>query len=150
MAIPATIGFLLLAAGLILARPDRPPMRAVVRDTPGGAMLRRLLPAVVGAPLVLSALRVSAENAGLFGSSIGDWLFVVAIIGLALPLILLVAQWIDHADDHRRRAETLQAGEERTRRIVETAHDAFVSMDPTGRITSWNAAACRIFGWTAE
>src|SRR5436305_1329022 len=34
--------------------------------------------------------------------------------------------------------------------IVETTHDAIWSYGPDGRITSWNPAAERIFGWPAE
>lgn len=37
-----------------------------------------------------------------------------------------------------------------TRSILETAHDAFVSMDAGGFITDWNAAAERTLGWRRE
>ena len=32
--------------------------------------------------------------------------------------------------------------------LIESAHDAFVSIDEDGRITGWNAAAESMFGWT--
>ena len=44
--------------------------------------------------------------------------------------------------------EGLRQSEERTRRIVESAHDAFVAMDAQGRVTDWNARAEQIFGYT--
>src|SRR5262249_15422881 len=40
--------------------------------------------------------------------------------------------------------------ESRTRQIVETAHDAFISMDSNGLITGWNARAEETFGWTRQ
>ncbi len=40
--------------------------------------------------------------------------------------------------------------EERARLIVDTAHDAFVGIDSTGAIVSWNAQAERTFGWTRD
>ena len=43
--------------------------------------------------------------------------------------------------------ESLRKNEARTRLIVDTANDAFVEMDSTGRITAWNAAAEQVFGW---
>jgi PAS domain S-box-containing protein len=43
--------------------------------------------------------------------------------------------------------EVLRVREEETRRILETAQDAFVSMSAEGRITDWNRQAERIFGW---
>jgi PAS domain S-box-containing protein len=150
MAIPTTIAFLLMAAGLVLARPDLPAMRALLSDTPGGAMLRRFLPVVVIAPVLLAALHLAGEQAGLFHDETGDWYVMAATIVLSVALVLLPARSIDRADAHRRRAEARQAGNERIRRIVETANDAFLSTDPTGRITSWNASPRRIFGWTAE
>ncbi|MFQ5873894.1 MAG: PAS domain S-box protein, partial [Dehalococcoidia bacterium] len=51
----------------------------------------------------------------------------------------------------RRRAEdALRWSEERHRRIIETAHDAFVSIDSNGSITDWNAQAEMIFGWPRQ
>jgi PAS domain S-box-containing protein len=42
-------------------------------------------------------------------------------------------------------------GEEaRVRSILTSAHDAYISMDVEGRITEWNPAAERTFGWTSD
>ena len=46
--------------------------------------------------------------------------------------------------------EVLRASEERTRLIVESAHDAFVSMDANGITTDWNQRAEKILGWQAS
>lgn len=43
--------------------------------------------------------------------------------------------------------EKLRADEEQTRLIIETASDAFISMDDHGRITDWNRRAEQMFGW---
>ena len=44
----------------------------------------------------------------------------------------------------------LRSSEERTRRIIDTAHEAFVGMDAEGRITDWNHQAELTFGWSRE
>jgi PAS domain S-box-containing protein len=38
----------------------------------------------------------------------------------------------------------------RMQTVLDTAQDAFVSMDQDGRVTAWNDAALRLFGWSAE
>jgi len=54
-----------------------------------------------------------------------------------------------HDITERRRAEGfLRASEERFRAITQSATDAIVSADATGRITSWNQGAKAIFGYT--
>jgi PAS domain S-box-containing protein len=46
--------------------------------------------------------------------------------------------------------EALRASEQHFRGIVNTAHEAFVSMDEAGRITAWNPAAETTFGWSED
>jgi PAS domain S-box-containing protein len=45
--------------------------------------------------------------------------------------------------------EMLREQSERNRMILETAHDAFIGMQPDGSITAWNPQAELMFGWTA-
>jgi PAS domain S-box-containing protein len=46
--------------------------------------------------------------------------------------------------------EALRASEQHFREIVNTAHEAFVSMDESGRITAWNPEAEATFGWSED
>ncbi|GGK34498.1 hypothetical protein GCM10010124_28900 [Pilimelia terevasa] len=43
----------------------------------------------------------------------------------------------------------LRLAADRMRAVLDSAQDAFVSMDSDGRFTAWNAAAARLFGWGA-
>jgi diguanylate cyclase (GGDEF)-like protein/PAS domain S-box-containing protein len=45
-------------------------------------------------------------------------------------------------------AESLKAAADRLHHIIEHSHDAFVSMDESGRVIEWNRAAETMFGWT--
>jgi PAS domain S-box-containing protein len=49
-----------------------------------------------------------------------------------------------------RSEDVVRASEERLRLILDTAHEAFVSMDVGGIIIDWNRAAEATFGWQAE
>ncbi len=56
-----------------------------------------------------------------------------------------------HQVAERERAEReARRQAEHTRRIVDTARDAFVAMDGQGLIVDWNPQAENIFGWTRE
>jgi PAS domain S-box-containing protein len=46
--------------------------------------------------------------------------------------------------------EALRESERRTRLILDTAYEAFISIDLEGRILDWNAEAERVFGWSRE
>ena len=51
----------------------------------------------------------------------------------------------------RRATETaLEASERQTRQILETAHDAFISIDADGLVTGWNPQAEASFGWSRD
>jgi diguanylate cyclase (GGDEF)-like protein/PAS domain S-box-containing protein len=51
--------------------------------------------------------------------------------------------------DARSEAEArLRTSEERMRALLEHAHDAVISIDERGRVSQWNRAAERLFGWS--
>ena len=60
-----------------------------------------------------------------------------------------ISQVVDITD--RRRVEArVREQEEETRRIIDTAQEAFVGMDAEGRIIEWNRRAERTFGWRRD
>jgi PAS domain S-box-containing protein len=87
----------------------------------------------------------------------------IALTGIGLGLLLSLVIWLLASE--RRRALQLASGmtqelrvsrdridadRQRIRLILQTAYDAFVAVGPDGRITDWNARACRLFGWHEE
>jgi diguanylate cyclase (GGDEF)-like protein/PAS domain S-box-containing protein len=80
-----------------------------------------------------------------------SWILLIATIALAVAVILLAralraARQGAAADPERLRSER----EERTRRILDRSHEAYVEMDDEGRVVAWNAAAETMFGWPRD
>ena len=73
-----------------------------------------------------------------------DWLLAVGTPAVAGLLIARLLAGIQH------HALELRQSEERTRLVLDTAPDAFITLDRDGCITTWNAAAARMFGWRRD
>src|SRR5262245_37337456 len=80
--------------------------------------------------------------------------FVRWVLAVGTPLIagLLILQMLSrlraevaHSDE---RTRELRQSESRTRLVLDTAPDAFISVGGDGKIISWNTAAEALFGWT--
>ncbi|HMC05102.1 MAG TPA: EAL domain-containing protein [Actinomycetota bacterium] len=67
-----------------------------------------------------------------------------------LELATHVGTQLSRVMERRRAEDALRASEERTRAVIETAGDAFIGMDNTGRVTDWNRQAEVLFGWSRE
>jgi PAS domain S-box-containing protein len=70
------------------------------------------------------------------------------LLAVGTPLVagLLISRLLRRLSD---RAQQLEQSEARTRMVLDTAPDAFITLDRDGVIMSWNAAAHRLFGWSA-
>jgi diguanylate cyclase (GGDEF)-like protein len=87
MALHTALTFVVLAMGLLCARPERGIMSVISSDTTGGTMMRRLLPAVFVVPLLLGWMRLAGQRARLFDSDAGLWLLVVGMMTVFVVLI---------------------------------------------------------------
>jgi PAS domain S-box-containing protein len=77
------------------------------------------------------------------------WLLAIgtpAVAGLLISRLLTRLR--AEAIKGEQRAGELRQTEARTRLVLDSAPDAFVTLDGDGIITTWNAAAERMFGWS--
>jgi PAS domain S-box-containing protein len=110
------------------------------------------------APLLLSALPAlaawAAGTAGLYLALPAESRAQAARLsaGLAALLALVALAWAALASRllarHRRAIQDEQ--DRRNRLIVDTAADAIITFDHDGVVESFNAAACRLFGYAAD
>jgi diguanylate cyclase (GGDEF)-like protein/PAS domain S-box-containing protein len=154
VAVHTALAFVVADLALLVARPFDRPIVLLTSRSAGGALARRMLPTAIVLPLVTGALvafllhlRADVDPPLAFAA------FTMAM-GCSLGVITWVnAARLDRADERRvdaERVSTLLArSEERMRRILETASEAFVALDRGGHVTDWNRQAELTFGWTA-
>src|SRR5881398_1604077 len=65
-------------------------------------------------------------------------------------ILQFVSTQVAMAIERKRAEEAVRASEARLKALLDSALDACVTMDETGRITSWSAAAEAVFGWPAS
>jgi light-regulated signal transduction histidine kinase (bacteriophytochrome) len=82
---------------------------ATVPTAHGGAPIRRLLPVVVGAAIVLGVLQFAGAEAGLYSMGVGIALLVTTLAMWVSLTFLYVARVADRAEEERERAERLNA-----------------------------------------
>jgi PAS domain S-box-containing protein len=78
-----------------------------------------------------------------------DSVVVRWLLAVGTPAVagLLISRLLGRLHGH---ARELEESEERMRLVLDTAPDAFITLDRDGYITNWNAAAARLFGWTEQ
>src|SRR6266513_2217736 len=65
-------------------------------------------------------------------------------------ILQFVSTQVATAIERKRAEEAVRASEARLKALVDASLDACVTMDETGRITGWSAAAETVFGWPAS
>ena len=91
MALPTAATFMLLSAGVFMARPDAGMMAVVGSATAGSMMVRRLYPAMILALLVMGWLRLEGERRNFYGKELGVALYTIANIVVLGVLVYATA-----------------------------------------------------------
>jgi PAS domain S-box-containing protein len=139
---PTVVTLLALGSGLMLAARDAGPMALLTRADPGGAMLRRLLPAVILIPLVLGFVMIQAERAGLLESTGRMGLLVIALIVAFSAVVWYNAMHLSRTSaDRARTEEALRESEERFHTLFNSMAEGFalceMIFDDAGKPCDW-------------
>lgn len=116
---------------------------------------------MVVAPLLLAGkavgvLKIMAQQANAFSATDVQTLQLMAgLLGSELGHQVdfennqrLLAERTEEVAKRMASEAVLRANMERTQRIIESSHEAFVCVDQHSVISDWNSEASRIFGWT--
>jgi signal transduction histidine kinase/ActR/RegA family two-component response regulator len=108
IALQTASAFMLLAIGVLLARPDAGVMRRLLGNDSGGILLRRLIPAAVLVPVLFGWLRVEGQAAGLYDNEFGRTLLILAFIVVFSALTWWTSRAVQRQADARARAEAAE------------------------------------------
>jgi hypothetical protein len=151
MAPHTAITFLVLCGGVLSARSDRGVVAVITSDGAGGSLVRRLLPAAIGVPLLLGWLRLRGQQLGLFDVSTGTGILVLVTIILFSVAVYWAAVLVNQADLQRQGAqEAYLRSKARETAILEAALDSIITMDHEGKIVDFNPAATKMFAYTHD
>ncbi|HVZ71402.1 MAG TPA: HAMP domain-containing sensor histidine kinase [Polyangia bacterium] len=108
VALHTALAMLVLAGGTMLERPDVGLVELLMSETHAGRALRRLLPAVVVAPIVLGWIRLQGERHGLYNTEFGLAIYATSNIVCLGGVSWWMASSLARLDDLRRVNQTLE------------------------------------------
>jgi signal transduction histidine kinase len=91
--------------GLLAARPRTGLMSLVTSDTVAGVLVRRLLPAVIGIPIVAGWLALEAQRAGVIPPMLTLAYYATAIVLVFATMTWMIARSLHRIDMQRREAQ---------------------------------------------
>ncbi len=109
VALHTAVWILLLAAALLHFAPEQGPMRLFAGDSLGSLTARRLMPAALLTPVLLSWLSRTGEAAGYYDANVGAALVSIGMITALGTIVYCVASGLHHVDLDRKRARQAEA-----------------------------------------
>jgi signal transduction histidine kinase len=100
IALPAATLCFVLALSILTARPDWGLARLAASGAAGGAMVRRLMPALAIVPII-GWLRLAGQQHGLYGTAAGLALMVTAAVVILFAVVWSSAWWLHGIDAER-------------------------------------------------
>lgn len=129
-----------------LTDPEPAPSRGTVM-TAAGAIRYEALPILDGTFAVITTV---PETTLLAEVALARESAITTIFPLAGLIVLLTGWFTWRLTRTNRRLGLAMAASSRLAVIVESADDAIVSIDPDGRVLTWNAGAARMYGLAEE
>jgi PAS domain S-box-containing protein len=139
---------MLLGVGVILSQAREGPFAVMLRRDPGGALLRRILPAAIVVPLVLGYVTVYGQQKGLYDTTTGTGVLILAlIVGISMMLWRSAVGLSRSSEAERDAQESLRESEQRLNFALETIHTGAWDLDLVDHTAHRSLEHDRIFGY---
>ena len=139
IALHTVVAFLSICAAILLARPERGVVAALLGNSPGSVIAGRMWPALL-LIVVLGWIRTIGRNEGWFGMGFGTAAFVLAILLIFVGLIWWTAVSLNRTDRERHLANlALRQSEERLTALLEQLPVGIGLTDREGRFLIRNS-----------
>jgi len=145
MAPHTAASFVILAIGLIFARPGG-PAGVLTASGPAAQLARRLLPVALLVPAFLGWLSSWGLKRGFYGEGMDIALLVLAMMLSLATLVWWTARAVNEADAARREIETQQRNQAE---LMANAYEPLIVRENGGVILFWNRGAETLYGWPA-
>ena len=136
---PTVLAMLALGLGLALADHERGALALLLRDDPGGALLRRLLPPMLVALLALGLVHVEGERRSWYSAENGAGLMVL-ILAVAFSVLL----WRGASHLSRSAVAEARARQEASHRLEEI--ESLLKVSPIAVFIAHDSGCARITG----
>ena len=152
VALHTAITAIVLALGILSARPKNELLSMFTNDDAQGIQTRRLLSAAIGIPIVLGWLRLAGQRMGLYDTEIGVAIFALSNVIIFFALIWWNARTLHGVEVKRGQAEdALRQSEERFAIIFRSSPTPIaLTRVADGKTMDVNDAFCKLFGFTRE
>jgi PAS domain S-box-containing protein len=151
MSLHACAGFVVLAMGMLAARPEHGIIPTLYSVEAGGKITRRLLPLAIFIPSLLGGLKMVRQGASLFAADFSVSMVVIVSIVISVAFICGIGASLNESARERRRVQRgLRDSQRRFRSIWENSADGMRLSDGEGTIVDVNPAFCSMVGMNAE
>jgi PAS domain S-box-containing protein len=147
VSLPTLSALLCLTYAIVVIRPDAWLIEALTSPRPGDVMTRRLMPAVLGLPIIIGWIEVAAEGGGILDSAFGAVLQTVLTVFALAGLMLWGAHRLDRLDLQRSEAEREALAQREWLQVtIRSCGEAVVATDAAGVVRLVNPAAAKLAG----
>ncbi len=140
MALSTALAFLILASGLLAARPERGFMALLSSEGLGGRILRSLLPVVLLTPVLLGLMGLWARRAWGIDPPLVTGFMVTSMVVVTASLLWWHSGVLEQVE------ASLSKREATLRTLIETSPDLIMIRDREGRYLLANPAFARMAG----